>query len=129
MFRTLAALSLFAMSAQAVEVRDARLMSGPGSSRVILDLSGKAEHRFSRLTNPERLVLDIHGVRVPNKSRVALAPSGAVKGVRLGQRGRNDLRVKTVTMVFGSTWRTSLSASCCLAAASADGRKRGYMKM
>jgi N-acetylmuramoyl-L-alanine amidase len=92
MFRALALL-LFALSAQAVEVRDARLSNSSGSSRVILDLSGKAEHRFLRLANPERLVLDIRGARVSSRQRVAVVPSGAVKGVRLGQRGKSDLRV------------------------------------
>ncbi len=93
MYRALALLSLFAVSAQAVELRDARVSTGPESSSVILDLSGRVEHRFSQLANPERLVIDIRGAHAAASRLSSVAPSGAVKSLRFGRRGKSDLRV------------------------------------
>ena len=93
MIRWLAFLSLFAVSAHAVEVRDARVWASPDSTRVVLDLSGRANHQFSMLRNPDRVVVDIRGAHLKKGKYATLAGAGAVKQVRIGSRARDDLRV------------------------------------
>jgi N-acetylmuramoyl-L-alanine amidase len=93
MFRGLALLLLFAVSAQAVEVRDARVWAGPESTRVVLDLSGRAAHQFSVLKNPDRVVVDIRGAHLKKGRYATFAGAGSVKQIRLGIRSRGDLRV------------------------------------
>jgi N-acetylmuramoyl-L-alanine amidase len=78
--------------AQAAEVRGVRVHSGPESTRVVIDLSGPAEHRLFMLTDPERLVIDL-----PRTAIAAQAPAGSAKGVvarvRTGPQPNGSLRV------------------------------------
>lgn len=92
MLRALPLLCL-TLSAQAVEVRDARIVNGAGTQRVVLDLSGRTGHRFSTLSHPDRLVIDLDGAHARLTRFKALQPAGAVKSVRAAARGRHDLRV------------------------------------
>jgi N-acetylmuramoyl-L-alanine amidase len=50
--------------AQAVDVRDVRVWASPESTRVVLDLSGSAQHSLQVLHFPERVVLDVSGARL-----------------------------------------------------------------
>ena len=93
MLRALLTLLAFvASSATAVELREARVVSGADTSRVILDLSARTPHRFSRLAGPDRLVLDISGAHLKSPPP-RLGAAGSIKGVRLARRGKHDLRV------------------------------------
>ena len=47
--------ALLSLPAQAVDVRAVRLWSGPDSTRVVLDLSGRAQHSLQVLRNPDRV--------------------------------------------------------------------------
>ena len=93
MLRWLAFLTFFAAGAQAVEVREARVLTGSDATRVVLDLSGRTTHRFSMLKNPDRVVIDIRGAHLKARNGATIAGTGAVKAVRLGKRDKNDLRV------------------------------------
>jgi N-acetylmuramoyl-L-alanine amidase len=77
--------ALLPLAAHAVDVRGIRLWAGPDSTRVVLDLSGKAPHSLQLLKNPDRVVLDVAGARL---AAVARAPAGAgtVKSVRASPR-------------------------------------------
>jgi len=77
--------ALLSQAAHAVDVRGIRLWAGPDSTRVVLDLSGKAPHSLQLLKNPDRVVLDVAGARL---AAVARAPAGAgsVKSVRASLR-------------------------------------------
>ncbi len=55
------------LPAQAVDVRAIRLWAGPDSTRVVLDLSGSAQHSLQVLKNPDRVVLDVAGARLARR--------------------------------------------------------------
>jgi N-acetylmuramoyl-L-alanine amidase len=83
---------VLASPAHAVEVRAVRLWAGPDGTRVVLDLSGSAQHSLEVLKNPDRVVLDVSGARL---ARGARAPNavGAVKQVRMAKRPSGELRI------------------------------------
>jgi N-acetylmuramoyl-L-alanine amidase len=81
------------LPAQAVEVRAVRLWAGPDSTRVVLDLSGRAQHSLQVLKNPDRVVLDVAEARLANGARAATAGTGAVKQVRMARRPSGELRI------------------------------------
>jgi N-acetylmuramoyl-L-alanine amidase len=76
----------------AVDVRDVRLWAGPDNTRVVVDLSGSAQHSLSVLHNPERVVLDVPGARLRQGARTP-AGAGAVKQVRMARNPSGNLRV------------------------------------
>ena len=86
-------LTFCASGARAVEVQDARVATTAASTQVVLDLSGRAVHRFSTLKNPDRVVVDIRDAHLKSRHWASVAGAGAVKGVRLGKRDKGDLRV------------------------------------
>src|SRR3984957_10413257 len=83
----------FTLPAYAVEVSAIRLWAGPDNTRVVLDLSGSAQHSLQILKNPDRVVLDVAGARLANSARSAPAGTGLVKEVRIGRRPSGELRV------------------------------------
>jgi N-acetylmuramoyl-L-alanine amidase len=82
-----------ALAAHAVEVRAVRLWTGPDNTRVVLDLSGSAEHSVQVLKHPDRVVLDVAGARLAGGARVAPAGTGVVKEVRMARRPTGELRI------------------------------------
>ena len=85
--------ALLSLPAQAVDVRAVRLWSGPDSTRVVLDLSGRAQHSLQVLRNPDRVVLDVAQARLSGAARPAVAGSGVVKQVRMARRSSGELRI------------------------------------
>jgi N-acetylmuramoyl-L-alanine amidase len=83
----------FALSAQAVEVRNVRLWAGPESTRVAVDLSGNAQHSLLVLHNPERVVLDVSGAHLARGAHTPRAGGGAVKQVRMSRSPSGTLRI------------------------------------
>jgi N-acetylmuramoyl-L-alanine amidase len=83
----------FTLQAYAVEVSAIRLWAGPDNTRVVLDLSGSAQHSLQVLKNPDRVVLDVAGARLANGGRTAPAGTGLVKEVRVGRRPSGELRI------------------------------------
>src|SRR5271168_859033 len=79
--------------AHAVDVHAIRLWAGPDSTRVVLDLSGSAQHSLQVLKNPDRVVLDVADARLTSGARTAPAGTGMVKQVRLGRRPTGELRI------------------------------------
>jgi N-acetylmuramoyl-L-alanine amidase len=84
--------SVFVVPAHAVEVRDVRLSAGPDSTRVIVELSGSAQHSLTVLKNPDRVVLDVAGARLTARAP-APAAAGAVRQVRAARRPSGELRI------------------------------------
>src|SRR5271170_2613391 len=85
--------SMLATAAQAVDVRDVRLWAGPDSTRVVVDLSGRAQHSLLVLKDPDRVVLDVSDARLAAGSHTPPAGAGAVKQVRMAQRPSGELRI------------------------------------
>jgi len=75
-----------------VDVHAVRLWAGPDNTRIVLDLSGRAQHSLVVLGNPERVVLDVPGARLGSGAR-APAAIGAIKQVRMAQRPSGELRI------------------------------------
>lgn len=83
-------------AANPVEVRDLRLWASTESTRVVLDLSGVAEHTLFTLSDPNRVVIDIPAARLTAgnaTSTAALPGQGFVRQVRTAARGDGSLRV------------------------------------
>ena len=83
---------VLASPAHAVEVRAVRLWAGPDGTRVVLDLSGSAQHSLQVLKNPDRVVLDVSRARMARGARAPNA-AGAVKQVRMAGRPSGELRI------------------------------------
>src|SRR6202522_4310025 len=83
----------FTLQAYAVKVSAIRLWAGPDNTRVVLDLSGSAQHSLQVLKNPDRVVLDVAGARLASSARTAPAGTGLVKEVRVGRRPSGELRI------------------------------------
>src|SRR6202140_1277951 len=78
--------TLLLLPAHAVDVRGIRLWAGPDSTRVVLDLSGSAQHSLQVLKNPDRVVLDVADARLTSGARAA--PAGTGTGKKGGMGGR-----------------------------------------
>ena len=85
--------TLLLQPALAVDVRDVRVWAGPDNTRVVVDLSGSAQHRLSVLHNPERVVLDVIGARLGKGARTPPAGAGAVRQVRMSRNPKGNLRL------------------------------------
>jgi N-acetylmuramoyl-L-alanine amidase len=82
-----------AAPAQAVEVRAVRLWASGEGTRVVLELSGSAQHSLFALRNPDRVVIDVPDAHLSPVSGGAPAPAGIVKQVRMARRSSGELRV------------------------------------
>jgi N-acetylmuramoyl-L-alanine amidase len=84
---------LAAATAYAGDVHDVRLWRAPDHTRVVLDLTGPAEHKLFVLQNPTRIVLDIEDTRLKtNLSTLKLADT-PIRQVRSAVREGDDLRI------------------------------------
>jgi N-acetylmuramoyl-L-alanine amidase len=86
-------LATAAATAAPAALQDIRIWASPDSTRVVLDLSAPVAWNMFTLEGPDRVVIDfadldadLAAVRLPEGM-------GAVKGIRLGARGVNGLRV------------------------------------
>jgi N-acetylmuramoyl-L-alanine amidase len=77
----------------AVEVRAVRLWASPEGTRLVLDLSGSAQHNLLVLANPDRIVLDVADARLAAGAHAAPAGLGFIKQVRMARRPSGELRV------------------------------------
>ena len=85
--------ALLTTPVHAVDVRAIRLWAGPDSTRVVLDLSGSAQHSLQILRHPDRVVLDVAGAHLSGAARAAPAGAGAVRQVRMARRPSGELRI------------------------------------
>src|SRR5271168_1801632 len=81
------------LPAHAVDVRAVRLWAGPDSTRLVLDLSGSAQHSLQVLKDPDRVVIDVAGAKLAAGAHAAPAGTGAVKLVRMARRPSGELRI------------------------------------
>jgi N-acetylmuramoyl-L-alanine amidase len=75
-----------AHGAHAVDVRAVRLWAGPDNTRIVLDLSGSAQHSLAVMKDPDRVVLDLPGARLAAGANGVPAGAGAIKQVRMASR-------------------------------------------
>src|SRR6202789_275175 len=85
--------ALLLQPAHAVDVRAVRLWAGPDNTRVVVDLSGSAQHNLLLLHNPERAVLDVPGAHLAKSAHSAPRGAGAVKSVRMSRSPSGNFRL------------------------------------
>lgn len=85
---------LFALpSLAAVAIKDVRVWAGPGSTRIVLDLSGPVQHSVMTLSDPARVVVDIASASARELSKALPENQGFLKQIRVGDQGNGDVRV------------------------------------
>lgn len=92
MLTTLLLLLAAVLPATAAELRDVRVWDGPQNTRVVFDLSASAEHRVFTLKNPDRVVVDLEGVR-RDEIPADLPADGVIAGLRSARQPDGRLRV------------------------------------
>ncbi len=85
--------TLLLQPARAVDVRGIRLWAGPDNTRVVVDLSGTAQHNLLLLHNPERVVLDVSGARLGKTAHGVPRGAGAVKNMRMSRGPSGNFRL------------------------------------
>lgn len=80
-------------SLQAAEVRDLRLWRAPDHTRLVLDLSGPAEHRLLMLDNPRRVVIDVSDATLKATHDDLPLDDTPIRRLRSGVRDGTDLRL------------------------------------
>lgn len=73
-------------------VQGVRLWTAPDNTRVVITLSGPAEHQLLTLTGPDRVVIDLRDARLQS-GVTAQGDQGVIRGLRTGIRNGYDLRV------------------------------------
>ena len=81
------------VASQAATLEDVRVWAGPEATRVVFDLDAAADHNLFMLQNPARVVIDIPQSKRKDGVAASQDGRGAVKRVRSGKRGDNDLRL------------------------------------
>ncbi|EED33971.1 conserved hypothetical protein [gamma proteobacterium NOR5-3] len=98
----LAALLLAPLAqAQSVTVDKVRVGTGATQSRVVLDLTDSVDYDFFRLSDPERLVVDIKNAMMQPTALPSLPLSDPIVRLRHAPRGDGNLRVVVDLQVKG----------------------------
>lgn len=86
-------LTLCAGGTTAAEIHGVRMWRKASATSIVFDLSEPAGYRLTRLTNPERLVVDFERMRSPPSLRLPVIADTPVQGLRYASRGDDELRV------------------------------------
>ncbi|MDQ2076372.1 N-acetylmuramoyl-L-alanine amidase [Marinimicrobium sp. ABcell2] len=84
---------MFAPVIHAADVDNVRLWRAPDHTRLVLDLSGPVEHKVFRLSNPDRLVVDISAARLKTTFSELSLDDTPIRNIRSAHREDNTLRV------------------------------------
>lgn len=82
-----------AVWAQPVQVGGIRLSQSADKLRLVFDISSPVKHRVFRLSNPERVVLDLSNASSGRLRPVAASTGGWLKRIRSARRNGGDLRM------------------------------------
>ncbi len=80
------ALMLLMGAAQAQELREIRLWDSPDGTRVVLDLDAATPFEMQTLSDPDRVVIDLTGVKRAAEIGNSMEGRGLVQRVRSGER-------------------------------------------
>ncbi|NTU42601.1 MAG: N-acetylmuramoyl-L-alanine amidase [Nitrospirales bacterium] len=81
-------------SSEIAEVRKVSSVSGPEGMRVVIDLSARASFKKGRLSNPDRLFVDVQDARLKEGIRKAhQVQEGPLQAIRLSQYSPSTVRV------------------------------------
>lgn len=84
---------LFMPVAQASVIEGVRIWRAPDHTRIVLDLSAPVEHVIAPLSNPDRLVLDISGVRLSADLDALPLADTPVTRIRTAVHNQTDVRL------------------------------------
>ncbi|MEM6484811.1 MAG: N-acetylmuramoyl-L-alanine amidase [Pseudomonadota bacterium] len=90
---TIGLLVLSAAGASGAEVRDLRIWRAPDHTRLVLDMSGPAEHRLIELKDPSRVVIDVKNSQLKASTTDLSLAKTPIKRIRSGVRNDSDLRL------------------------------------
>ena len=86
------ALLLSTLASAATTIKNMRIWTEEGRTRIVFDLNKPAEHSIFTLRGPDRLVVDLQDSRMSNKL-TSLPAGGAISAIRTGLRADGQLRV------------------------------------
>ncbi|MDH5633689.1 MAG: N-acetylmuramoyl-L-alanine amidase [Gammaproteobacteria bacterium] len=92
LFLILLLLPLSLPAQASVQIRDIRTYQAPDHLRVVLDVSGKVEHRLFSLSGPDRLVVDLDETRLGANFPEQFPEDAPLSQIRSGRQG-DGLRV------------------------------------
>lgn len=81
------------MAVATAQVKDVRMWASPDSTRLVIDLSHSVNHRLTRLSNPERVVIDVDKARLPKPITHLNYKNGAISGIRSANKKQSKLRL------------------------------------
>lgn len=81
------------MAVHAAEIEDVRLWRAPDHTRLVLDLSGPADHSILELNNPSRIVVDVADSALNAEINSLSLENTPISGIRSGIRDGDDLRL------------------------------------
>lgn len=83
--------------AEELALQNIRIWAAPYSTRVVFDLDGAIKHDLLRLSNPERLAIDLQNIRLSPAAKEVLnksmQPGKYLKNIRSAKRNQSDLRI------------------------------------
>lgn len=87
-------LGCFPLRAETVQVSGVRMWTAPDHTRLVFDTSAQVEHKVFSLDDPERVVIDLIGVRLQAVMPGLKQPEPLIQGIRSAKRNEDqDLRV------------------------------------
>ena len=89
----LAALIAIPASAEPVHIKNVRIASQDGKTRVALDLDRRVEHKIFTLSNPHRVVIDIMPGRIERSALPLPTGTGSVRRIRGANRNDGTVRI------------------------------------
>jgi len=94
MFGRIFLLSLLAAGGVcAAELNSLRAWQAPDQTRVVFDLSGPVEFEVFKVSNPERVVVDLNHLNGHDALKLARVLDDRITGLRYARRGADGLRV------------------------------------
>ena len=94
MFGRIFLLSLLAAGGvRAAELNSLRAWQAPDQTRVVFDLSGPVEFEVFKVSNPERVVVDLNHLNGHDALKLARVLDDRITGLRYARRGADGLRV------------------------------------
>ncbi|MDA8419822.1 MAG: N-acetylmuramoyl-L-alanine amidase [Pseudomonadota bacterium] len=79
--------------ARVVSVENVRMWPAPDYTRLVFDLSGSVGYRLFTLSNPDRVVIDLHDARLVHPLPALGNNSAIVAGLRSGPRPGHGVRI------------------------------------
>ncbi len=80
-------------AASVAQIKGVRMWASPESTRLVIDLSHAVEHRLSRLSNPERVVIDVNQAKLPGPIANLDYKKGAISDIRSANKKQNKVRL------------------------------------